>query len=79
MHKSKNLIQMQLIILIAAILVSWLIFTWLLKVLKASISTALTIAIIVLILQLAFGIKPQELWQQVIHLPQTIQQLLSDR
>jgi F0F1-type ATP synthase membrane subunit a len=70
---------MQLIILIAAILVSWLIFTWLLKVLKASISTALTIAIIVLILQLAFGIKPQELWQQVIHLPQTIQQLLSDR
>jgi F0F1-type ATP synthase membrane subunit a len=70
---------MQLIILIAAILVSWLIFTWLLKVLKASISTALTIAIIVLILQLAFGIKPQELWQQVIHLPQTIQQLLSDQ
>lgn len=68
---------MQLIILIAALIVSWLIFTWLVKVLKASIGTAFSIAIIVLILQLAFGIAPQELWQQIIDLPQAIQQVFS--
>lgn len=66
---------MELIILIASLLVSWLVFTWLVKVLKASIGTAISIAIVVLILQLAFGIGPQELWQQIINLPQTIQQL----
>jgi predicted PurR-regulated permease PerM len=65
---------MELIILIASLLVSWLVFTWLVKVLKASIGTAISIAIVVLILQLAFGIGPQELWQQIINLPQTIQQ-----
>jgi hypothetical protein len=28
-------------------------------------------------LQLAFGIAPQELWQQIIDLPQAIQQVFS--
>jgi hypothetical protein len=54
------------------------IFTWLVKVLKASIGTALAIAIVILILQIAFGIGPQQLWQQVINLPQTIQQLFGN-
>jgi predicted PurR-regulated permease PerM len=61
-----------LIIFIAAIIVSWLIFTLLVKVVKASISTAILVAAIVLILQLFFGIGPQDLWQQVTQLPQTL-------
>ncbi|MGK7874259.1 MAG: hypothetical protein AB4426_13380 [Xenococcaceae cyanobacterium] len=68
----------ELIILIAAIIVAWLVFTWLLKVIKASINTAFAIAIIVLILQLVFGIGFQELWQQIVNLPQTIWQLFTD-
>jgi predicted PurR-regulated permease PerM len=67
---------MDLIILIAALIVAWLIFTWLVKVLKASIGTALAIAAVILILQIAFGVNPQQLWQQVNNLPQTLQQLL---
>ena len=52
---------LELIIFLAALVVAWLIFTWLLKVALASISTALAIAVIVLMLQLIFGIGPQEL------------------
>ncbi|MBD1928541.1 hypothetical protein H6F74_20140 [Trichocoleus sp. FACHB-90] len=66
-----------LIIFIAAIIVSWLIFTLLVKVVKASISTAILVAAIVLVLQLFFGIGPQDLWQQVTQLPQTLWQLVT--
>ncbi|MBD1904776.1 hypothetical protein NDI37_19465 [Funiculus sociatus GB2-A5] len=68
-----------LIIFIAAIIVSWLIFTLLVKVVKASISTAILVAAIVLILQLFFGIGPQDLWQQVTQLPQTLWQLVTGK
>ncbi len=68
-----------LIIFIAAIIVSWLIFTLLVKVVKASISTAILVAAIVLILQLFFGIGPQDLWQQVAQLPQTLWQLVTGK
>ncbi|MCL1463125.1 hypothetical protein [Argonema galeatum] len=71
--------SLSLIISIAAIIVSGLVFTWLFKVVKATLSTAISIAIIVLILQLAFGIAPQELWQQIIHIPQTVWQFVTDR
>jgi predicted PurR-regulated permease PerM len=68
--------SVELIVSIASIVVTWLIFGWLVKVLKASISTAITIAAILLILQLAFGIKYQIIWQEIIEFPETIWQLL---
>ena len=71
--------SLSLIISIAAIIVSGLVFTWLFKVVKATLSTAISIAIIVLILQLAFGIGPQELWQQIIQIPQTVWEFFTDR
>lgn len=61
-----------LLILIAALIVSWLIFTALIKVVKTTASTAIAIAAIVLVLQLAFGVDPQDLWQQITQLPQTV-------
>lgn len=64
-----------LILLVAALLVSWLVFRWLFTVIKSSASTALAIAVILLILQLAFGINSQELFQEIMNLPQTIQDL----
>ena len=64
----------ELIVLIAALIVTFLVFTWLIKVVKATIQTALTIAIIVLILQLIFGIGPTQLWQKITELPQIIWQ-----
>jgi hypothetical protein len=62
----------QIILLIAAIVVSWLAFTALLKVLKTTIATAITIAAIILILQILFGITYLDLWQQITSLPLTI-------
>ncbi|MGB3515353.1 MAG: hypothetical protein WBA43_02785 [Elainellaceae cyanobacterium] len=63
---------MDLVILIAAILVTIAVFTWLLRVFKATLNTAILIAIVVLLVQLLFGIGPgellnytQQLWQVV--------------
>lgn len=77
-HHCNSLVFMMatnLILLVAALLVSWLIFRWLFTVVKSSASTALSIAVILLILQFAFGINSQELFQEIMNLPQTLQDL----
>jgi hypothetical protein len=56
------------LIVIASLLVAFLVFAWMLKVVKATIGTALAIAAVVLGLQLFFGVGPQELWLQVSQL-----------
>lgn len=66
-----------LVILLAALIVSWLVFTALIKIVKTTVSTAIAIAAIVLVLQLVFGINPQDLWQQIITLPQTVQHIIT--
>ncbi len=65
-----------LISFVAALILAWLVFTWLLKVVKASITTAVTMAIIVALLQLVFGIGFEQVLQQIIQLPETIWKLL---
>ncbi|ELR96733.1 hypothetical protein [Gloeocapsa sp. PCC 73106] len=69
---------MDLLILIAAIIVAWLVFTWLIKVVKISLNTAVIIAVFVLILQLVFGIGPQELWQQLRELWENLVKFLKN-
>lgn len=69
----------ELITLIAALIVSWLVFTTLIKVVKTTVKTAITIAAIVLILQLAFGIAPQQLWQQITQLPEILSHLVKGK
>lgn len=65
-----------LILLIAALLVSWLLFRWLFTVIKSTATTALTIAVVILLLQFALGISYQELFNEIINLPQTLQDFL---
>lgn len=65
-------IPKDLILFIGAILVTWLVFTALIKVIKTSISTALSVAALILLLQLVFGVNPEQLWQQITHLPQIV-------
>ncbi len=67
---------LNLIIILAALIISWLVFTWLLKVVKTTVTTAIAIAAIVLILQLMFGIKPDQLWSEIINLSQTLWNLI---
>jgi hypothetical protein len=68
----------ELITLIAAIVVAWLVFIWLIKVVKASIKTALIIVIVVLSLQFAFGIHSEEIWQQLKRFPEIILSLFEN-
>lgn len=65
------------ILLIAAILVSWLVFTWLLRVVKTTLKTAFLLALIVLGLQVVVGIGPDQVFQAVLDLPKVLQELLS--
>jgi hypothetical protein len=68
---------LEAIALIAAIIVSWLVFTALIKVLKTTLKTAFTIAAIVLVLQLLFGIGPERIWQQIVKLPESVLNLVN--
>ena len=70
---------LELIILIASLLVSWLVFNWAFKVLKASVGTAIALAAIVLAMQLLFGIGPNQLFQHITHLPQTLGKIIFGR
>lgn len=56
---------MNWILLIAAIVISFLVFTWLIRVVKATIGTAIAIAVLILLLQIFFGIGFDEVWQQI--------------
>lgn len=56
---------MELILLVAAIAISVLIFTWLIKVVKATIGTAILVALIVFGLQIFLGIGPGDLWEAI--------------
>lgn len=69
----------ELIILIVAVVISGLVLTWLLRVVKATLTTALAIAAIALGLQLLFGIGPDQLWQQLQQLPQQLWELWQQR
>jgi hypothetical protein len=60
----------ELIITIAAGVISVMVFTWLLKVVKTTLATAVKIAILVLSLQIFFGVGPQNLWQHLLKLLQ---------
>ena len=56
---------MEIIIVVGAVLVAFLVFSWLLKVVKTTLKTALLVAFVLLALQLIFGIGPAALWQQL--------------
>ena len=69
----------QLVLLIAALAVAWLVFTWLVNVVKTTVKTAIIVAAIVLVLQIVFGIAPKELIDQIITLPQTVWQFVQEQ
>jgi hypothetical protein len=68
----------ELVILIAAGVVSWLVFTWLLRVVKTTLKTAFLVAAIVMVLQVTLGVGPNRLWQVVTELPQQLGQLFNN-
>jgi uncharacterized phage infection (PIP) family protein YhgE len=68
---------MNIILLVAALIVTFLVFTWLVKVVKATVGTAIAIALLILALQLFFGIGPMQVWQQVSQFFQAVWQTIT--
>lgn len=63
---------MNLIVFIAVLAISFLVFALLVKVIQTTVKTALTIALIVLLLQFVFGIGPNGFFQQAFQIVQTV-------
>ncbi|NWF59258.1 MAG: hypothetical protein HXY43_08115 [Fischerella sp.] len=61
--------------MIIALIVAWLIFTILIKVVKTTVKTALMIATVVVLLQVGYGIGPQDILNYMMQLPQNILQI----
>ncbi|EKV02952.1 hypothetical protein Lepto7375DRAFT_5221 [Leptolyngbya sp. PCC 7375] len=56
---------MEIVVVIGAIAISILVFTWLIKVVKATLKTAFLAALILLGLQIFFGIGPAAIWEAI--------------
>lgn len=61
--------------MIPTLIVAWIVFIIVWKVLKATISNALTLAAILVLLNIGFGITPQDIWYQIMQYAQTLSQL----
>ncbi len=65
--------------MLVALIVAWIVFTILVKIVKTTVSSAITIAAIVVLLQISYGITPQDIWNQITHLPQTLSSQIHGR
>ncbi len=62
-----------------ALIVAWILFTILVKIVKTTVKTAFFIAAIVVLLQVAYHISPQDVLEYIIHLPETLNKLRSSK
>jgi len=65
-------VDSQLMLLVGAIAVAFLLLRLLFRVLNVGMGSILAIIAIVLVLQYAFGISPNQLWFEITHLPQDL-------
>ena len=65
--------------MIATLIVAWIVFIILWKLLKATVSSALTIAAILILLNIGFGITPQDIWHHIIQFTQTLSKIQSSK
>ncbi len=65
--------------MIITLILAWIVFVILFKVVKMTMKTALIIAGILVLLHLAFGITAQDIWNQIIQLPKTLSHIRSGK
>ena len=68
--------SLEIIIPIAAAIILLLLFTWIIKVFKVTIKTVLIVGVILILLQIIFGVNSQEVIQEMINIVERIQQLI---
>ncbi len=60
--------------MIITLLVAWIVFIILWKLIKTTIKTAIISAAVVMLLYFGFGITPQDIWQQISQFAQIFSQ-----
>ena len=60
--------------MIITLLVAWIVFIILWKLIKTTIKTAIISASVVMLFYFGFGITPQDIWQQISQFAQTFSQ-----
>jgi hypothetical protein len=65
--------------MIATLIVAWIVFIILWKLLKATVSSALTIAAILILLNIGFGITSQDIWHHIMQFTQTLSKIQSSK
>jgi hypothetical protein len=68
--------SLEIIIPIAAAIILYLLFTWLLTVLKSTIKTVLVIVAILILLQVTLGVNSEQIIQGILQIGERIQQLI---
>ncbi|MEH2136541.1 hypothetical protein [Nostoc sp.] len=65
--------------MIATLIVAWIVFIILWKLLKATLKSAFIIAAIIILLNISFGITPQDIWLRIMHFTQTLSNIQSGK
>ncbi|MEM7555504.1 MAG: hypothetical protein AAF378_15675 [Cyanobacteria bacterium P01_A01_bin.84] len=60
------------------IIIAWLVFTFLVKVVRTTVSTAFVIAAIIVLLKFGFDITPFDIWNKVLEFTQSAFQYIDD-
>lgn len=68
-----------MLILLFAAFIAWAVFTFLIKVIKTTVATAMLIAAVVVIIQVSNGVTPQDILQFITQFPQSLQKLSGTR
>jgi hypothetical protein len=55
-----------------ALILAWIIFTFLIKIIKTTVVNALMIAALVLLLQVGYGVDPIDIFNYIVTLPQRL-------
>ncbi|TAF56966.1 MAG: hypothetical protein EAZ61_02465 [Oscillatoriales cyanobacterium] len=67
----------QLMLFFGALIVSWLVFACLMNIVKTTLSTALTLAALIMLLQVGFGIDLPMILDTMLTLPRILLDFLS--
>lgn len=59
---------------LTTLIVAWIVFAILWKVLKTTFTNALTVAAILILLNFGFGITPQDIWDRIMQLAESVSQ-----
>jgi hypothetical protein len=60
--------------MIPMLILAWIIFTILWRILKTTFTNALTVAVFLILLNIGFGITPRDIWHQIIQFAQVLSQ-----